>query len=86
MERWYEPASEQIIVDGYNIAEYNTKWLRSNVRLVQQKPILFKGTIFQNVAKDFVGEQQNLSEEAQMDLVKEACIASNAHDFIERLP
>ena len=86
LERWYQPTSGQILVDGHDIAEYNTKWLRSNFRLVQQEPILFQGTIFQNVAKGFVGEQQNLSEEAQMELVQEACIASNAHDFIERLP
>lgn len=86
LERWYQPTSGQILVDGHNITEYNTKWLRSNFRLVQQEPILFQGTIFQNVAKGFVGKQQNLSEEAQMELVKEACMASNAHDFIERLP
>ena len=85
LERWYQPASGQILVDGHDIAEYNTKWLRSNFRLVQQEPILFQGTIFENVAKGFVGEQQNLSEEAQMELVQEACKASNAHDFIERL-
>lgn len=86
LERWYQPASGQILVDGHDIAEYNTKWLRSNFRLVQQEPILFQGTIFQNVAKGFIGEQQNISEEAQMELVQEACLASNAHDFIERLP
>ncbi|MCJ1292941.1 hypothetical protein MMC34_004494 [Xylographa carneopallida] len=86
LERWYQPASGQILLDGHDIAEYNTKWLRSNFRLVQQEPILFQGTIFQNVAKGFVGEQQNLSEAAQMKLVQEACRASNAHDFIERLP
>ncbi|KAK4988078.1 hypothetical protein LTR50_004194 [Elasticomyces elasticus] len=86
LERWYEPASGQILVDGYNIAEYNTKWLRSNFRLVQQEPVLFQGTIFQNVAKGLVGEQQNLSEQAQIELVREACVASNAHDFIKSLP
>ena len=85
LERWYQPASGQILVDGHDIADYNTKWLRSNFRLVQQEPILFQGTIFQNVAKGLVGEQQNLSEEAQMKLVQEACMASNAHDFIEKL-
>ena len=86
LERWYEPASGQIHVDGRDIADYNTKWLRSNVRLIQQEPTLFQGTILQNVAKGFVGEQQNLPEEAQKKLVEEACVSSNAHDFIERLP
>ena len=86
LERWYEPASGLILVDGHDIAEYNLKWLRSNFRLVQQEPTLFRGTIFQNVAKGFVGEQLDMSEKAQMELVREACVASNAHDFIESLP
>ena len=86
LERWYQPASGSILVDGHDIAEYNTKWLRSNFRLVQQEPVLFQGTIFQNVAKGFVGEQHHLSEEAQREAVREACTASNAQDFIEQLP
>ncbi|TKA76378.1 hypothetical protein B0A55_05265 [Friedmanniomyces simplex] len=86
LERWYQPASGQILLDGHDVAEYNTSWLRSNFRLVQQEPVLFQGTIFQNVAKGFVGEQQNLSIDAQMKLVQEACKSSNAHDFIMKLP
>lgn len=85
LERWYQLASDQILVNDHDIIEYNTKWLRSNFRLVQQKSILFQGTIFQNVVKDFVDEQQNLFEKAQMKLVQQACMISNAHDFIERL-
>lgn len=84
--RWYQPSSGQILLDGRDIADHNTKWLRSNIRLVQQEPILFQGTVFQNVAKGLVGEQINLSEESKMKLVQEACQASNAHDFIENLP
>ncbi|KAK3069898.1 hypothetical protein LTR53_011408 [Teratosphaeriaceae sp. CCFEE 6253] len=86
LERWYQPTSGQILLDGIDIAEYNTKWLRSNFRLVQQEPILFQGTIFQNVVKGFVGAQRDLPEDAQRKLVIEACTASNAHDFIEKLP
>ena len=86
LERWYQPTSGQILLDGQEIAVYNTKWLRSNIRLVQQEPILFQGTVFQNVAKGLVDEQRNCSEEKQMELVQEACRASNAHDFIEKLP
>ena len=86
LERWYQPTSGQILLDGHDIADYNTKWLRRNIRLVQQEPILFQGTVFQNVAKGLVGEQLNFSEERQIELVQEACMASNAHDFIEKLP
>ena len=86
LERWYDPASGHILLDGHSISDYNTKWLRSTFRLVQQEPILFQGTIFENVAKGFVDEQRNLPKEAQMKLIQEACLASNAHDFIQRLP
>ena len=86
LERWYDPASGHILLDGHSISDYNTKWLRSTFRLVQQEPILFQGTIFENVAKGFVDEQRNLPKEAQLKLIQEACSASNAHDFIQRLP
>ena len=86
LERWYDPASGHILLDGHSISDYNTKWLRSTFRLVQQEPILFQGTIFENVAKGFVDEQRNLPKEVQMKLIQEACTASNAHDFIQRLP
>ena len=86
LERWYQPNSGQILLDGTDIAEYNTKWLRSNIRLVQQEPVLFSGTVFQNVAKGLVGDQLDLALEKQIELVEEACKASNAHEFIQELP
>ena len=86
LERWYQPTSGHIILDGCDIADLNTNWLRTNIRLVQQEPTLFQGTVFQNVAKGLVGKQMNLSEERQMQLIQEACMATNAHEFIENLP
>ena len=86
LERWYQPSSGEILLDGTDISEYNTKWLRSTIRLVQQEPVLFRGTIFENVANGFVGGQLELDSGKQMELVEEACKASNAHDFIEELP
>nr|POE66217.1 leptomycin b resistance protein pmd1 [Quercus suber] len=86
LERWYEPAKGQILLDGVDLTEYNTKWLRSNIRLVQQEPVLFRGTVFENIAKGFVGAQQNLSEQEQRKIVEEACKNSNAHEFIQNLP
>ena len=86
LERWYQPESGEILLDGIDISEYNIKWLRSNVRLVQQEATLFSGSIFQNVATGFVGAQRDLPEDKQMELVQDACKASNAHDFIQELP
>lgn len=86
LERWYQPKSGLILADGHDISDLNTNWLRSNIRLVQQEPTLFSGTVFQNVVKGLVGDQQILSEQSQMQLVEEACKAADAHDFISRLP
>lgn len=86
LERWYQPTTGQILLDGQDLAGFNTNWLRSNIRLVQQEPTLFQGTVFQNVAKGLVKEQLRLSRESQMRLVREACMAADAHEFIEKLP
>jgi ATP-binding cassette, subfamily B (MDR/TAP), member 1 len=86
LERWYEPASGDILLDGVRLSDYNTKWLRSNVRLVQQEPVLFRGTIFENVVQGLVGDQINLSADEKRALVEEACKSANAHDFISELP
>jgi len=48
--------------------------------------VLFKGTVFDNVAKGFADFQRSLSIDDQMELVREACKSSNAHDFIQQLP
>lgn len=86
LKRWYQPTSGNILLDGCGISELNTKWLRNNVRLVPQEPTLFRGTIFENIAKGFVAEQLNTPLEKQRQLVREAYISANAHEFIEKLP
>jgi ATP-binding cassette, subfamily B (MDR/TAP), member 1 len=86
LERWYVPTSGHILLDGKELGDYNTAWLRRKIRLVQQEPVLFRGTVFENVAKGFVGVQMELSHEEQMKLVEEACRSANAHDFITDLP
>ena len=51
----------EILLEGKGIAEYNVKWLRSRIRIVQQEPILFRGTVFENVANGLVGSQVGLA-------------------------
>ncbi|PGH08261.1 hypothetical protein AJ79_06047 [Helicocarpus griseus UAMH5409] len=87
LERWYNPASGTLAIDGCNIGELNLKWLRTQMRLVQQEPVLFNGTIFQNVCHGLVGTAAaNLSDNDKMERVIDACKQSNVHDFIEELP
>ncbi|KAK4496175.1 hypothetical protein PRZ48_012155 [Zasmidium cellare] len=85
LEKWYQPTSGSIILDGRDILDCNTKWLRNNIRLVQQEPTLFEGSVFENVAKGLVN-RSSLSADDQMALVQEACKSADAHSFVERLP
>ncbi|KAH7368862.1 P-loop containing nucleoside triphosphate hydrolase protein [Plectosphaerella cucumerina] len=87
LERWYNPASGSIKLDGTDIADLNLRWLRTNVRLVQQEPVLFNGTVFENISYGLVGTQwESASREDQLRRVKEAATMAFAHDFIEQLP
>ncbi|THY17780.1 putative ABC transporter [Aureobasidium pullulans] len=86
LERWYQPTSGHILLDGHDLSTLNTNWLRNNIRLVQQEPTLFQGTVFDNVAKGLIGEQLGFTKERQMQLVQQACMASDAHVFIQGFP
>ncbi|KAM0217365.1 hypothetical protein ACHAQI_002238 [Fusarium lateritium] len=85
LERWYVPSSGRFLLDGVDVSMINVKWLRSQMALVQQEPVLFRGTVFENVAKGFSEAQKDLSNEEQRKLVQEACEASFAHEFILKL-
>jgi len=132
--RFYDPLSGEVLLDGRNIKDLNVRWLRSQIGYVGQEPVLFAGSIAENVAKgranmiesELVGLNQaerNFKEGAcncltvcgdccgtthervntgekdvemgkiyqpngeeakrdDSDDVIEACIASNAHEFI----
>ncbi|KAK3950540.1 P-loop containing nucleoside triphosphate hydrolase protein, partial [Pseudoneurospora amorphoporcata] len=87
LERWFSPLSGTITLDGRNIEEYNLQWLRTNVRLVQQEPVMLEGTVFQNVVNGLAGTPMaDLSDEEKQRLVEDACRAAYAHEFIEKLP
>ena len=87
LERWYEPGSGSVKLDGRHVADLNLRWLRTAVRLVGQEPVLFRGSVFRNVAHGLEGTPQaSLSDEEKMKLVVQACKDAYAHDFIEQLP
>ena len=87
LERWYDQPSGTIFLDGVDIRELNLHWLRTNVRLVQQEPVLFAGTVFDNVAYGLFGTlKADLPAAEQRALVEKACKDAYADEFIERLP
>uniref|UniRef100_A0A1J3F9P4 ABC transporter B family member 15 n=1 Tax=Noccaea caerulescens TaxID=107243 RepID=A0A1J3F9P4_NOCCA len=78
LQRFYDPVSGEILIDGVSIDKLQVKWLRSQMGLVSQEPALFATSIKENI---LFGK-----EDASMDDVVEAAKASNAHNFISQLP
>ncbi|KAK3413320.1 hypothetical protein EUGRSUZ_I01887 [Eucalyptus grandis] len=78
LQRFYDPLSGQILLDGIAINKLQIKWLRSQMGLVSQEPTLFATSIKENI---LFGK-----ENAEMKEVIEAAKASNAHNFISQLP
>ncbi|KAM7464693.1 hypothetical protein LguiA_032814 [Lonicera macranthoides] len=78
LERFYDPLKGDIFLDRYKIKRLQLKWLRSQMGLVNQEPVLFATSIKENI---LFGK-----ERASMELIKSAAKAANAHDFIVQLP
>lgn len=57
------------------------------MRLVQQEPVLFNGTVFENIANGLVGTPwEHATVEEQQKRVEQAADFAFAHDFISKLP
>ncbi|KAK9061412.1 hypothetical protein SSX86_018593 [Deinandra increscens subsp. villosa] len=78
IERFYDPTSGQVWLDGHDIKGLKLKWLRQQIGLVSQEPALFATTIQENI---LLGRP-----DASMVEVEEAARVSNAHSFIIKLP
>ncbi|KAI9306166.1 P-loop containing nucleoside triphosphate hydrolase protein [Cunninghamella echinulata] len=73
--RYYDPDQGNIYVDGTNLKDLNLHWWREQVGVVSQEPILFQGTIAENIAYG--------CEHATIDQIKEAATRANCAQFIE---
>ncbi|KAE9002149.1 ABC transporter B family member 2 [Phytophthora rubi] len=78
LERFYDPNEGTILLDGRDVKTLNIKWLRSQIGLVSQEPVLFATTILENIAAGGNGITR--------DQVVEAAKLANAHNFIMTLP
>ncbi|KAJ5840945.1 ABC transporter sequence [Penicillium rubens] len=87
LERFYDPVSGDILLDGHKLSELSPNWLRQQISLVQQSPTLFATTIFENIRYGLVGTpDENASRENIENIVYGATRLANAHDFITKLP
>ena len=48
--RFYDPTNGEILLDGIDIKKFNIQWLRSQIGIVSQEPILFNYSIKENIA------------------------------------
>ncbi|KAJ7544468.1 hypothetical protein O6H91_09G080400 [Diphasiastrum complanatum] len=79
LERFYDPDSGQIFIDEVEIRKFQLRWLRQQIGLVSQEPVLFSGTIRSNIA---YGKDGLLTD----DEIQAAAQAANAAKFISSLP
>ena len=49
--RYYDPLEGQVLLDGQDIRELNIRWLRSQIGYVGQEPVLFSGSVNENIAR-----------------------------------
>jgi ATP-binding cassette, subfamily B (MDR/TAP), member 1 len=78
IERFYEPLSGSILLDGHDIKELDVKWLRRQIGLVNQEPALFATSIRENI---LYGKGDATAEE-----INHAAKLSEAITFINHLP
>jgi len=76
--RFYDPKAGRIELDGVDLRDLKLSSLREQISVVLQEPLLFSGTIEENIR---YGKLDASEEE-----VRAAARAANADDFISRLP
>jgi ATP-binding cassette subfamily B (MDR/TAP) protein 1 len=76
--RFYDPSRGRVLIDNKNIKDYNLRWLRKQIGLVQQEPILFNTSIRDNISYG--------SESSSETEIIQAAMEANIHEFISGLP
>jgi len=76
-ERFYDPEASTVRLDGVSMQDLNVTWVRGQIGLVGQEPVLFTGSVAENITYGKAGAMR-------VD-VEEAAKLANAHDFIVEL-
>jgi len=76
--RFYDATTGRLTIDGLDVRKYRVRSLREKIAIVLQDPVLFAGTIADNIK---YGRLDATREE-----VEEAARAAHAHEFVSRLP
>ena len=78
LQRLYDPDTGDIWLDGQNLRDLNVGWLRDNIGIVGQEPVLFDCSIKENI--------KYAKQDATEKEIEEACREANAFEFISKLP
>lgn len=78
IQRFYDPQQGTVLLDNRNVKELNVNWVRKNVGVVGQEPVLFDTTILENIRYG--------REDATVEEIENAARVANAHNFITNLP
>ena len=76
--RFYDPLKGRVLLDGRDLRDIKVRSLRDQISIVLQEPLLFSGTIADNIHYGRLN--------ASRDEIIEAAKAANAHEFISGLP
>ena len=76
--RFYEATAGRVLIDGIDVCQYRVRALRERIAIVPQDPVLFSGTIAENLRYGRLD-----ATEAE---VEEAARAAHAHEFVSHLP
>ncbi|XP_042550095.1 bile salt export pump isoform X1 [Dipodomys spectabilis] len=78
IQRFYDACEGMVTLDGHDIRSLNVQWLRNQIGIVEQEPVLFSTTIAENIRYG--------REEATMEDIVRAAKDANAYNFIMNLP
>ncbi|XP_036176296.1 bile salt export pump isoform X9 [Myotis myotis] len=78
IQRFYDPSAGMVTLDGHDIRSLNIQWLRAQIGIVEQEPVLFSTTIAENIRYGREG--------ATMEDIVRAAKEANAYNFIMELP
>ena len=85
LSRFYDVDSGSITFDGVDIRDMDVKELRSMIGCVAQEPVLFSGSIRDNIQLG-LGGVTDIKEGEKESRMVEASVMSNAHGFVEGFP
>ena len=78
LPRFYDPYAGRVLLDGRDVKSLTLRSLRRQISIVLQEPLLFSGTIAENIRYGRL--------DATTDEIVAAAKAANAHDFVSALP